>query len=297
MKKDISNGNSKTGNSPGKKSRPFSENDAKGDNKTPGRGKPTSASEAQEEADDAGSNIVNGNSSAPAEIADDNSSRGENIVSKRAKTAKPNGQRNKPGVARPVGDGVGSGGSTQTDSARKQGQQTTMKPPANRLEPLDQPSGQNGSAGTSTPRSRGSDESDSERKVSFQERPADQGGVTVRSADQGGVTLKTMPPTTETRDRQNSLSKRRNGSEKDRAQPATARETFQSDLPRESPRHDGAVTWRKVNSDSMLAPRLARESRDPDALSDSGFSTGRCDQAWESSGRKFTRKSAKGNLG
>ena len=215
----------------------------------------------------------------------------------RAKTARPNGIR-KP--ARPAENG-GVGGQGQTESAKKQ----TMKPSGNKLEPLDQSTQQKSSA-ANTPRSRGSDDSDSERKVSFQETPQDQG--------QSNVAVTTTPPsapsadngagTSPNRSRQNSLSKKRNGNGNgnanhgpDRVWPATARETVSNDLARESPRHEGAVTWRKVNSDTSLVPRMGRETRDPDIWSDNSFGYGRCDQAFELTGRKFTRKPAKGNLG
>ncbi|RUS77781.1 hypothetical protein EGW08_014445, partial [Elysia chlorotica] len=184
-------------------------------------------------------------------------------------------------------------------SAKKQSahaQQVVAKPSRNKLEPLDH----KGSAGT-TPRSRGgSDDSDSERKVSFREDPQVQQTANVGSATS---TSTLTPPSGEHagtgtsslasgRDRQNSLSrKQRNGGA------STAREPMQShDATRESPRHEaGGATWRKVHSDTMMVPRIG--SRDQDAWSESSFGYGRCDQTLDLTGRKFTRKAARGNLG
>ena len=236
-----------------------------------------------------GSDAVEVKSSEQAGVPSENGHREQEPMAKtRAKTARPNGLR-KSGKMANGGGGGGGGGSGHTDPAKKQTTQQVVKPSGNKLEPLDQ----KGSAGT-TPRSRGSDDSDSERKVSFRENPQDPANGSATS----------MPPSGEAgapgRDRQNSLSKKRNGqsvSERERPWPATARDTVVNDLTRESPRHEGAVTWRKVpNGDAMMVPRIG--SRDQDAWSEnSSYGYGRCDQAYELTGRKFTRKAARANLG
>ncbi|GFS13435.1 hypothetical protein ElyMa_003136600 [Elysia marginata] len=296
MKKEISSENKSqipTAMNGGKqnKSRPPSEKKDIISNNSPGSTKAaqTINGHSEREPRDENGQSDSGHSESDHMTGDHSSENGhseeEPVAKTRAKTARPNGLRKS-----------GRAGDTGSNPGSKPFNQKTGKSLGNKLEPLDQKN----STGN-TPRSRGSDDSDSERKVSFRENLEEAPNATVPSAAPGAAPSSSSGDTAAVnRDRQNSLSKKRNNINNhngtgERVWPSTARDTIANDLARDSPRHEGAVTWRKVNGDSMLVPRIG--SRDADAWSEHSYGYGRCDQDLELTGRKFTRKSAKGNLG